>query len=102
MSPPKLTADTPVFDVLHPVFIGVLVFSRIELDIVCHYRFQRRFSKVFHFQEPLHGEFRLNGYVGTFGETYFIGVRLCLFHQSGSSEVFLNLFADVEAVHADV
>ena len=53
-----------------------------------------------HLQEPLHGQFRFDGYVGTFRETYLIGIGFHLFQQSGSIQVFFNLRAHVEAVHA--
>ena len=38
VTPPELAGDTPVFDVLKPVAVGVLVFGRIENDLVVHYR----------------------------------------------------------------
>ena len=38
MTPPQLTADTPILDVLHPVTISILEFRRIELDLIIHHR----------------------------------------------------------------
>ena len=55
-----------------------------------------------HFQEPLHGQFRFDGYVGTFRETYFIGIGFHFFQQAGSIQVFFNLFAYIETVHSDI
>ena len=65
MSPPQLTADTPVLDVLHPVTIGVLELRGIELDLIVHHRRQSDGRQVLHLQEPLHRELRLDGHVRT-------------------------------------
>ena len=40
LSPPKLAADAPVFDVLHPVPVKVFEFGRIEFDLVVGHGFQ--------------------------------------------------------------
>ena len=102
VSPPQLAADTPVLDVLQPVLVRVLVLSGIELQFVVHDRRQSHVGKVLHLEEPLHGELRLDGYVGTLGEAHLVGVSLHLLQQAGGGEVFFNLFAHVEAVHAYV
>ena len=102
MTPPQLTADTPVFDVFQPVAICIFIFSRVELQFVVHYRRQSHVCKVLHAQEPLHRKFRLDSYVGAFRETYLIGVSFYLFQQVGSSQVFFNLFTNIKAIHAYV
>ena len=102
MSPPQLAADTPVFDVLHPVAVCILIFGRIEFQLIVHYRRQCHIGKMLHFEEPLHRQFRFDHYIGTFRVTYFICVGFCLFEQSGSIEIFLYLLADVETVHTDI
>ena len=102
MPPPQLAADTPVFDVLHPVAVCILIFGRIEFQLIVHYRRQCHIGKMLHFEEPLHRQFRFDHYIGTFRVTYFICVGFCLFEQSGSIEVFLNLLADVETIHTDI
>ena len=102
VSPPQLAADAPVLDVLQPVAIRVLVLGGIELQLVLHHGGQGHVCKVLHLEEPLHGEFRLDGHVGAFGETYLVGVGLDLLQQSGGIEVFLDLAAHVKAVHAHV
>ena len=102
MSPPQLAADTPVLDILQPVLIGILIFGWIEFQVIIHYRRQSHIGKVLHLEEPLHGELRLDCYVGTFGETDLIGIGFHLFQQPGTLQVFLNLLAYIEAVHAYV
>ncbi len=54
VTPPELARDTPVLDVGHPVAVGVLKLSRVELDIVVHHSVERRLSQLVHLQEPLH------------------------------------------------
>ena len=102
MSPPQLAADAPVLDVLQPVLVRVLVLGGIELQLVVHDGRQGHVGKVLHLEEPLHGELRLDGHVGTLGEAHLVGVGLHLLQQAGGGEVFLNLFAHVEAVHTYV
>ena len=55
-----------------------------------------------HLQEPLHGKFRFDGHVGTFGETYLVGIGFHFLQQTGSSQVLLNLLAHIETVHTDI
>ena len=102
MSPPQLTADAPVLDVLHPVAIGVFVFRRIELDVVVHHRFERDLRQVLHFEKPLHRQLRLNDHVGTFRIAHLVGVGLDLLEQAGLLQVLFDLTAHVEAVHAHI
>ncbi len=102
MSPPQLTADTPVLDVLQPVLISVFVFRGIELQFIVHHRRQSHVGKVLHLQEPLHGELRLDGHIGAFAATYLINIGFHLLQQTGGSEVFLYLLAHVETIHADI
>ena len=102
MPPPQLAADAPILHVLHPVAVGVLELRRVETDLVVHHRIECRLSQTVHFQEPLHGELRLDGHIGALGETYLIDVILCFFEQSGGIKVADDLLADSEAIHADV
>ena len=53
MTPPQLTGNTPVLDILQPVLIGVLVFRGIELQLIVHHWGQGNVGKVLHLQEPL-------------------------------------------------
>ena len=82
--------------------IGVLELRRVETDLVVHHRIECRLSQTVHFQEPLHGELRLDGHIGALGETYLIDVILCFFEQSSGIKVTDDLLADGEAIHADI
>ncbi len=102
VSPPQLAADAPVLDVLQPVAVGVLVFRRIELQLVVHHRRQGHVGKMPHLQEPLHRQLRLDGHIRALAEAHLVDIRLDLLHQSAALEVGLDLTAHVEAVHADI
>ena len=102
MSPPQLTADTPVLDVFHPMAIGILELRRIEFNVILHHRFQGDLCEVLHLQEPLHRQLRFDRHIGTFGETDFIFISFHLFHQAGCFQVFFDLLTNVETVHADI
>ena len=102
MAPPQLAADAPILNVLEPMAISILVLGRVEADFIVHHRCQGQVGKVFHLDEPLHGEFRLDGYVGSLGEAHIVGVGFHLLHQSGPGKVFLNLVAHLEAIHSHI
>ena len=103
MTPPQLTRDTPVLDVLQPVLIGVHVFLWIELQFTIEHGRQSDVSKVLHIEEPLQRETGLNGGVGvTLRVAYLVDVVLNLLHQTGFLQVLGNLLAAVEAVHTDI
>ena len=79
VSPPQLTADTPVLDILQPVTIRILIFRRIEFQLIIHDRRQGHICKVLHLQEPLHRQLRFDSHIGTFRETNLVGVCFYLF-----------------------
>ena len=102
MSPPKLPADAPVLDVIHPVAVGVFVFLRIEANGIVFHRLGSRSGQLFHLQKPLHGELRLNGFVGPLRESYLVGVGLRFIHQSGGLQILFNLGAYGKTIHAGI
>ena len=102
VTPPQLTRDAPILDVLQPVTVRVLVFGRIELDLVLHHRRQRDIGKVLHLNKPLQTQPRLNWHVRTLAVTYFIVVVLDFLHEIQRFQVFHNLLAAIETVHAVV
>ena len=53
MTPPQLTGDAPVLNVLQPVLISILVLRGIELQLIVHHWGQGNVGKVLHLQEPL-------------------------------------------------
>ena len=102
VSPPQLAAYAPVLDVLQPVAVQVFVLGGMEGYLAVFHGLKGYLGKVFHLEEPLHGEFRLDRHVGAFGVAHFIVVVLHFLEQSGSVEVFHNLFAHRLACHADI
>ncbi len=100
--PPELAADTPVFDVLQPVAVGVLVFGGIEDDVVVHDGRQGDVCEVLHLHEPLQAQPRLDRHVRALGIADLVVVVLDFLHEVKGLEVFHNLLAAIETVHAVV
>ena len=94
--------DAPVLDVLHPVAVRILEFGRNQPDFVFHDRFESRLGQFGHLQKPLHRQLRLDRHVGAFRISHLVGIGFDLFEQAGVGEVFLDLPADFETVHAGV
>ncbi len=102
MTPPELAADAPVLDVLQPVTVGVLVFLRVELDVIIHYWREGDVCEMLHLEEPLCGELRLDRHIGTLGESHLIIIVLNLLHQTCVLKVDGNLLAHVHAILTNV
>ena len=80
MSPPELAADAPVLYVFKPQAVSGLVFFWHEADYVVHYRAERYFGKVLHFDEPLQRQAWLDRHFGALRETDVVYIVLYLFH----------------------
>ena len=74
----------------------------MEFYLAVFHGFEGYLGKVFHLEEPLHREFRLDGHVCAFGVAHFVVVVLHFLEQCGGVEVFHNLFAYRLACHAYV
>jgi len=61
MAPPKLAADAPIVDVLHPIGVSLLVLIGRELDMSLLDRFDSFVSQRLYLDEPLRGKARLDG-----------------------------------------
>ena len=61
MSPPKLTRDTPVLNILKPVLICCNILAWIELQLTREYWWKGDICHVLHSKEPLLTETRLYG-----------------------------------------
>ena len=57
---------------------------------------------MFHLQEPLHRQFRFDRHVRTLRETHLVLVSLYLLQKTGVTQVFLDLLADIETIHAHI
>ena len=103
VSPPELTADAPVVDVLKPVAVCRDVLLRVELDLAFEYWGKGYVGKVLHAQIPLHTQAWLYGCVGiALAVAYLVFVVFDVIHEACFAEVFGYLFAHVVAVHANI
>ena len=100
MPPPKLTADAPVLDVLHPMPVAVLEFGRMKLNGVVHHCIQRRFGQLLHGHEPLKRQPWLNDRIGALTASHLVGVVLHLHQVAEGIQLFGERLAAFEAVHA--
>ena len=76
MSPPQLTADTPVADVIRPVEIVLLHTLGDQLDLTIFHCFSCRFDQFIHLNEPLVFYHRLDGGLTTVMCTDIVAVIL--------------------------
>ena len=66
MTPPQLTTDTPILDILEPVTISRFVLGRIELNVVIHHWRKSDIGKMLHANEPLQRKTWFDRHIGTF------------------------------------
>ena len=78
MSPPELTGNTPVADVLKPVIIGLVKMRWYKLRISVLHCLDSRLCQIFHLHKPLQGYSRLNSCMTTVTGTYIMLMRLYL------------------------
>ena len=102
MSPPDLPRNTPVFDIAHPVEIGVFPVVRDELDIADFNRLDRGFRQWFYTDIPLVGQIGFDHRMRTIAAGHHQAVIFDLFEQVGGLEVGDDQLACLIAVHADV
>ena len=83
MSPPQLTTDAPVLNVLQPVAIGADILGGVELDFSLQYGWQGYLGKVLHGEEPLLAQTWLYGCVGvTLAVAHLVLIVLYALHES--------------------
>ena len=103
MSPPQLATDTPVLNVGEPIIVGVLIFSRVELDIVVHYRRQCKVCKVLHIQIPLHAKARFYSCICVaFAVSNLVVIILHLFKKTSCGQIFSNLLAHCHTILTNI
>ena len=98
LTPPQLTADTPVAGILHPVTIGVTVFVRNEFDESVLHLCQGCRGQFFHLQEPLCAELWLDYGIGALGIAHRRGIILNLFYVSSLLKHLYYLLSGYEPV----
>ena len=102
MSPPKLTRNTPIFNVFHPVIVNFRKPCRRKFDTFSSYGSNRGLRKGFHFYEPLFRNSRFDRIVATITMPYVVSVRFDLFHIAESLQIFYNLFSALVTSHAGI
>ena len=102
VSPPKLTADTPVLNITHPSEIGVFPIFRNELNIAVLDCFDRRVCKRLYCHIPLVCEIGLDNHAAAIATRHFQFVRLDFLKQAKRLDIGDYLLARLEAVEAAV
>ena len=82
MSPPELTADTPVSDIVGPVKVGLFHTLRNQLDLAIFYSLYCGLNQLLHLYKPLLFYKRLDGGLTTVMGTYVVAVVLNLYKQA--------------------
>ena len=100
VSPPKLTRNTPVADVFHPVEVGVFVAFWVEGDVAIFNCRQSRLSKWLHLYKPLFGNNWLNSCVTTVATANVVCVWNNLLQNAHFLQFCNNLLARFVAVEA--
>jgi len=100
MTPPQLTGDTPVFDVFHPVIVGLVHTLRDELDLSVADNVDCRFCQRLHLDEPLFGNHRFNGGSAAVAGSYIVGVVLHLQQIALLFQILHDGFSCLIALHA--
>ena len=100
VSPPKLTADTPVADIVSPVKVGLVHTLGNQLDFAILYSFYRRFNQLIHLHKPLLFYQRLNGGLATVMGAYIMGIVFNFYKQPQLIHLFDDGFSCLVSVHA--
>ena len=90
VSPPQLTAYTPVADIFHPVRVRILPFFRIEHDFAVFPRLERLFCKRLHFYKPLIAQIRLYNGITAVTVTYRMSNFFLFLKKSEFLQIFYN------------
>src|SRR5437879_575273 len=99
MSPPKLAADAPILDVLHPMVVHLAPTLREKSHLPTTDNFTGWLCARI-LQEPLFGQARFNWYIRTFAVAYIVLVRLILVVAAKFLQFFCCGFAGGKTVHA--
>ena len=100
VSPPELTTDTPVADVVGPVEISLLHTLGNQLDLTILYRFNGRFDELIHLYKPLLLYQGLNGGLAAVMSSYVMTIILNLNQQSLTIQLLYDGLSGLIAIHA--
>ena len=99
MPPPKLAADAPVLEIFHPVRVSLGPALGAELDVAVRHRVGG-FLHAGIFQEPLHGNARLDRHMSALGVTDVVLVFLHFQQQTHFLQLRRRPLARDDAVEA--
>ena len=99
MSPPELTGNTPVTDVLQPVQIRLVKTLRNEGQVTVLDRFDSRFCHLFHLYEPLLLDHRLYRRTTAVMSTYIVYMLFYFYKQSLCFQIRYHCFSCLVTVH---
>ena len=99
VSPPELSGDAPVADVIRPVKIGLLHALRQQLDISVLHCLHCRFDQLIHLYKPLLLHHRLYRRTAAVVCSYIMRVRLHLYQKSLLLQVVHQCLSAFVAVH---
>ena len=102
VTPPKLTRNAPVADILHPVEVAVFKALRDKSKLTALYNVDSGLRKLLHRNEPLIGGSRLNGCAAALAAAYVVLVRLDFNEQPLRVEVGNHRLSCLVSVHTRV
>ena len=102
VSPPELTGNAPVFDILHPVEICLGESLRNEPYLTLAHHFYRGGGELLHTDEPLFAHDRFDGALATVTTTHVVRIRLDLLHEPLRFEILDDFLAGSVSVHSRI
>ena len=99
MSPPELSGNTPVLDIISPVEICLVHSFRNQLDLTILYCLYSRFNQLIHLNEPLLFYQWLNRSLTTVMCAYIVAVILNLNEKSHLIQFFYDGFPCCITIH---
>ena len=102
MSPPNLTGDTPITDIIHPVCIGFSKTFRHELCSSIFNTVNSRLHERFHFDKPLFGNQRLNNCTAALAMSDSMGMVFNLYQEPLRFKFTNKIFAALVTFLPDI
>ena len=102
MTPPKLTGNTPVTDILQPVQVSLVKTCRNKLKVSVVQSFDSSFCHFVHFYKPLWFDHRLYGCLTSVVGSYVVNVIHYFYKKAKLLEILYHGFSCLVAVHAGV
>ena len=98
MTPPQLTGDTPVLNIVHPLVVGFIPVLRHKADFAAFHCFDSRLSQLFDCHVPLIGEVWFDNRPRAIATRYFKFVIVNFNQYTVFFELRYNSFTRIKAV----